>query len=249
MIKNLSKRTSRYFLVVGLTISLMGSSALASIPVTSESKKVAFKAELDTKKSNPVKVNVIEDPKIKLALDSKKGNIFEQKSETKIKIKPGLSNLEIKKRKEAKEKREREKRLAAQRVKAASTPVIQVDRRTNFTQLYKDAGKRFGIPWQILAAIHSCETGQSGNTTITSYAGATGPMQFMPATWRAYGVDGNGDGRADIYNVDDAVHSAARYLAANNGGSDIRGALYRYNRAQWYVNKVIGIARGWGYQG
>lgn len=51
----------------------------------------------------------------------------------------------------------------------------------------------------------------------TSEAGAEGPMQFMPDTWRAYGVDGNDDGKADPQNLHDAIHAAARYLASMGG--------------------------------
>lgn len=50
-------------------------------------------------------------------------------------------------------------------------------------------------------------------------------MQFMPGTWRAYGVDGNGDGAADINNAVDAIHGAANFIAKH--GSIERG-LQRY---------------------
>ncbi len=259
MIKNFTKKANKYFLVGMLAISVMGTTALAAVPgaANSTDSQIAFRAELDTKKAQPVKVKVVKKKTVKLALDTKEGQLIRGPEAAKIKIKPGLSNKQIEiKKKERKERRkqkrleeQRQARLAAARVKAASTPVVKVDRRTNFTGLYKRASKRFGIPWQILAAVHSAETGQSGNTTIGSYAGARGPMQFMPGTWAAYGVDGDGDGVANIYDVDDAVHSAARYLAANGGGSNIRGALYHYNHATWYVNKVVGIAKGWGYRG
>jgi membrane-bound lytic murein transglycosylase B len=42
-------------------------------------------------------------------------------------------------------------------------------------------------------------------------------MQFMPATWKAYGVDANGDGKKDPYNPVDAIFAAARYLKAAGG--------------------------------
>jgi hypothetical protein len=57
-------------------------------------------------------------------------------------------------------------------------------------------------------------------------------MQFMPATWDAYGAGG------DINNTRDAIFGAARYLAANNGAADIDNALYRYNHSQRYVRGV-----------
>lgn len=47
-----------------------------------------------------------------------------------------------------------------------------------------------------------------------SWAGAMGPFQFMPSSYRHYAVDGDGDGRIDIWNsVPDALASAANYLA------------------------------------
>ncbi|WP_345713702.1 lytic transglycosylase domain-containing protein, partial [Kineococcus glutinatus] len=81
--------------------------------------------------------------------------------------------------------------------------------------------------------------------TGPSSAGAQGPMQFMPATFRAYAVDGDGDGTTDVWNPADAVHTAARYLCANGGGGDRAAearALWHYNHADWYVQMVQRIA-------
>ncbi|MGL5830355.1 MAG: lytic transglycosylase domain-containing protein, partial [Angustibacter sp.] len=78
-----------------------------------------------------------------------------------------------------------------------------------------------------------------------SSAGAVGPMQFMPRTFAAYGVDGNRDGVKDAWDPADAIYSAANYLCANGGGrpTGIQKALFAYNRAQWYVDLVLGVQR------
>jgi len=113
----------------------------------------------------------------------------------------------------------------------------------NYFDLYKSAASRYGIPWEILAAVHYVETGASGSTNRASYAGAQGPMQFMPGTWRAYGVDADGDGSADIGNVNDAVYGAANLLAAGGAAEgNVDAALFNYNHAQWYVDKVKDVA-------
>lgn len=93
---------------------------------------------------------------------------------------------------------------------------------------YQEAEATFGIPWRYLAAINLVETA-TGRIRGTSVAGAQGPMQFMPATWAAYG------GGGDINDPHDAIMGAARYLAANNGAADIGHALYRYNHSDQYV--------------
>jgi len=68
-------------------------------------------------------------------------------------------------------------------------------------------------------------------------------MQFMPDTWKAYGVDGDGDGRADITDLDDSVYSAAHYLTTNfNEKGSIELALWQYNHSWDYVHKVLKIA-------
>jgi hypothetical protein len=72
---------------------------------------------------------------------------------------------------------------------------------------------------------------------------AVGPTQFIPSTWRAYASDGNGDGKSDPNNIYDAALATGRYLCS--GGFDLaqpdqlRGAIYRYNNSDTYVNTVI----------
>jgi len=108
--------------------------------------------------------------------------------------------------------------------------------------IYQAVASKYGIPWQLLEAVHQIESGKRWNATARSSAGATGPMQFLPSTWRAYGQDGNGDGNADIMNPYDALHGAANYLAANGANrGDIDNALFRYNHSSAYVAKVKSI--------
>ena len=64
-------------------------------------------------------------------------------------------------------------------------------------------------------------------------------MQFIPSSWRTYGVDANGDGKKDPYNPVDAIFAAARYLRAAGGDKDIRQAIFAYNHADWYVDSVM----------
>ncbi len=121
---------------------------------------------------------------------------------------------------------------------------------SQFVGQYVSASAQFGVPWEVIAAVHYTETGQRGDTAISSYAGAQGPMQFMPSTFRAYAVDGDGDGQALIGDVDDAIHSAANYMAANGANvGQVVNALYRYNHDYSYVYHVLDIARSIGYNG
>jgi hypothetical protein len=108
--------------------------------------------------------------------------------------------------------------------------------------LYQAAGIEYGVPWEVLAAINEIETDYGRNLNISS-AGALGWMQFMPATWRTYGVDANGDEARDPFNPADAIFAAARYLRAAGADKDLRGAIFAYNHADWYVDSVILRAR------
>ena len=104
-----------------------------------------------------------------------------------------------------------------------------------------------GLDWTVLAAIHKVETG-FGTGKATSGAGAQGPMQFMPSTFESYGIDGNGDGQADINDVKDAIFSAANLLCANGAGDPARlaTAIWNYNHSQTYVNEVLTLAANYG---
>jgi hypothetical protein len=109
---------------------------------------------------------------------------------------------------------------------------------TELLPVYQAAGNAYGIPWTVLAAVNKIETNYGQNLAVSS-AGALGWMQFMPATWSAYGVDANGDGIGDPSDPADAIYAAARYLAAAGGSHDIRKAIFAYNHAGWYVDSVM----------
>ena len=85
--------------------------------------------------------------------------------------------------------------------------------------IYQAAGIQYDVPWQVLAAINEIET-DYGRNLIVSTAGAVGWMQFLPSTWKRYGVDANGDGVADPYNPVDAIFAAARYLKAAGASTE-----------------------------
>src|SRR5688572_27631638 len=108
--------------------------------------------------------------------------------------------------------------------------------------IYQAAGMQYGVRWEVLAAINEIETDYGRNLNV-SYAGALGWMQFMPATWKMYGVDANRDGESDPYNPVDAIFAAARYLRAAGADKDLRRAIFAYNHADWYVDSVLLRAR------
>jgi soluble lytic murein transglycosylase-like protein len=103
-------------------------------------------------------------------------------------------------------------------------------------QHYREAERRFGVPWTILAAVNFVETA-FGKVRSRSTAGAQGPMQFLPATWRAYGLGG------DVHEPRDAILGAANYLRASGSPADNRRALYAYNHSTLYVDAVLAYAR------
>lgn len=115
-------------------------------------------------------------------------------------------------------------------------------------QFYRAAATEYGLPWTLLAGIGMAETAH-GRITATSSAGAQGLMQFMPATFTAYGIDGDDDGTADILNSADSIYSAANYLVASGalkGADGIEQALFAYNHADWYVGDVLYYAHAYG---
>jgi peptidoglycan LD-endopeptidase LytH len=141
---------------------------------------------------------------------------------------------------------------------------------SRFIPVYQEAAEEYDVPWRLLAAVHRVETVFSTMDTLVSPVGAEGHLQFMPCTWTGwnhpscegqgkgkiseeektdpdaieeyggYGVDGSGSGEADPYDIEDAVYSAAHYLA-RSGASEgrLEDAVYAYNRADWYVEDVL----------
>jgi len=100
---------------------------------------------------------------------------------------------------------------------------------------YREAEQRFGVAWQVLAAVNFLES-KFGRVVSASWAGAQGPMQFMPATWAAYGMGG------DVQDPRDAIMGAANYLSASGAPADYRRALYAYNPVRAYVDAVLAYA-------
>ncbi|QAS54865.1 peptidase M23 (plasmid) [Halobacillus litoralis] len=139
-----------------------------------------------------------------------------------------------------------------------------------YMEHYLSAEKEYGVDWFVLASLHFVETGFSTHPTMVSSVGAIGHVQFLPASWAGwkydigggsvpaslditnlsvikggggYGVDANGDGKADPWDVADAIHTAANYLSKSGYSKDKRKAIFNYNRADWYVEKVMNNAQ------
>jgi membrane-bound lytic murein transglycosylase B len=100
---------------------------------------------------------------------------------------------------------------------------------------YREGQRRFGVPWNLLAAVNFVESAFN-RLRNESAAGAQGPMQFMPATWRAYGLGG------DVHDPHDAILGAANYLHANGAPKNVSRALLRYNPSPLYVDAVLRYA-------
>jgi hypothetical protein len=95
------------------------------------------------------------------------------------------------------------------------------------------------------ASIHDSDGGRYDGDPVWDHA--VGPMQFIPATWRIWGADGNGDGVRDPQNIEDAALAAAHYLCAGGRDlsrpADLQAAVLSYNHSQRYVATVLGIVQ------
>jgi murein DD-endopeptidase MepM/ murein hydrolase activator NlpD len=125
-----------------------------------------------------------------------------------------------------------------------STPPAVPEQRSypQLLKLWQDAGAAYGVPWEVLGAINKIES-NFGRNMGPSSAGALGWMQFMPETWMRWGTDADHDGVANPWDPEDAIYSAARYLAAAGAHEDIERAIFAYNHADWYVRDVLELAR------
>ncbi len=100
---------------------------------------------------------------------------------------------------------------------------------------YSQAERRFAVNRRVLAAINLVES-SFGRARSASVAGAQGPMQFIPSTWRRYGLGG------DVYDPHDAVLGAANFLHRSGAPGSYSRALYAYNPSQLYVDAVLRYA-------
>lgn len=133
----------------------------------------------------------------------------------------------------------RQAQVRQETVKTATVSASEGEKR----DWVQKAALQWGIDWKLLEAVWQVESGKQFYTAVRSYAGAQGPMQFMPGTWRAYAQDGNGDGIKNVLDARDSLFGAAKLLAVNGAASgNVDGALFRYNHSLAYVAQVKRIA-------
>jgi membrane-bound lytic murein transglycosylase B len=100
---------------------------------------------------------------------------------------------------------------------------------------YREAKRRFGVGVHVLAAVNLVES-MFGRLRNDSVAGARGPMQFIPSTWKIYGLGG------DIHDPHDAILGAANYLNQSGAPGSYAIALHHYNPSPLYVDAVLRYA-------
>lgn len=141
-----------------------------------------------------------------------------------------------------------------------------------YMEIYKAAEEKYKVGWNYIAAIHYIETKFSTIETMVSSVGAIGHFQFMKCTWTGWGypgcggvgngdipdsdlknpsiivqynglgVDANGDGLADPFDLEDAAFTAANYLNRSGFESNPKGAIKNYNHSDKYVADVLHYA-------
>jgi cell wall-associated NlpC family hydrolase len=122
----------------------------------------------------------------------------------------------------------------------------------NYLYWYKKVGQQYGIPWTILAGIGT-EESQNGQSTLqgvhsgTNSAGAAGPMQIGVGgaagdQWAGLATNEDGTSPPSVYDPADAIAGAAKYLIQHGVQSNVQGAIFAYNHADWYVQAVLNYA-------
>jgi cell wall-associated NlpC family hydrolase len=131
----------------------------------------------------------------------------------------------------------------------APTPLARQAIPPDYLAWYLQAGQAYSVPWAVLAGIGTIESdnGQSHAPGVHSghnYAGAEGPMQFLPATFAMYAA--GPDLPRTPYDPADAIPTAANMLrhdgAATGTLTALKNAIFAYNHATWYVNEVLAWA-------
>src|SRR6516164_8676797 len=131
----------------------------------------------------------------------------------------------------------------------------------DYLHAYQQAGKKYGVPWVVLAGIGEVESNDGRSTLPGVHSGANafgaaGPMQIgiggasgnnwggapvHPASEQGAGfaTDGNGDGIASVYEPADAIAGAAKYLVAHGVQNNVSGPVFAYNHLTSYVQAVL----------
>jgi cell wall-associated NlpC family hydrolase len=143
--------------------------------------------------------------------------------------------------------------LASPTITPTTTATSQIP--AGYLSLYQAAAQRCPMPWTILAAVGQVESDQ-GRDPGPSSTGAVGPMQFEPATWARWGVDGDGDGKKDPRDPADAIPAAADYLCSLGVTKNPHNALVAYTcgnagpacqtASAGYAATVLAIAASYG---
>ena len=99
---------------------------------------------------------------------------------------------------------------------------------------------------ELLAVFKMAEMGEIDPWAMGSWAGAYGLPQFIPTSIKAYGKDGNDDGKLDLNNLEDAAASVANYLGKHGYSPKSRHkrkkAIYAYNHSDDYVDCIMTLA-------
>jgi membrane-bound lytic murein transglycosylase B len=103
-------------------------------------------------------------------------------------------------------------------------------------RFYAAGQRRFHVAVRVLAAVNLVESA-FGRARSDSVAGAKGPMQFIPSTWKIYGLGGN------VHDPHDAILGAANFLHQAGAPGSYSQALYSYNPSHLYVDAVLRYAR------
>lgn len=126
---------------------------------------------------------------------------------------------------------------------------IPASRRISRQRFDQKADKKSGWAYNELKAllVYCDREGKDPTSIRGSYAGAIGICQFMPSNIDKYAQDGNGDGRIDLFDHDDAIASVANYLKKHgwHPGIDDKKAykvILRYNYSSYYANTILKVA-------
>jgi hypothetical protein len=139
-----------------------------------------------------------------------------------------------------------------------STILARADIPADYLTWYISAAQTCpGLPWPVLAGIGKVESdhGRSALPGVHSganFAGAEGPMQFLPGTFGEFAVNADPGQPLSPYDPADAIFTAARMLCADGarGGrtAGIEQAIFAYNHADWYVREVMSWAETYAAQ-